>query len=595
MLQSLGEKIVEAFTGNQLIHLLNCFFQISDVEHVQHLLSTLDEDIQKTLSQLMQTETVAEGSIISDEKLVEQWNGLWAEWGEVLEELGDEGGEYAARDYDWEAPYFESYAFAADLERVAERMLPLLDEIHQFGIESDDLFEKALRDIHRGLQLYPDWMGALDGDPCVLEVVTSRCVLSWEWLCAESPIAFIRSLRRIEESVRQVELDRGQFIDFLAALPEEVRKTLYDYLSENRNEPFWQSRLENVRSRWHKIYHAWRGDFDFEGYLEDCRRLLSTNWEYGIPVVEYLISKEDFTDADQTARQTVMSFLRPADGVEWMPESSLLIGRSEYRFNMGSPPGGIATVLRDWAVAAEKLGMKERVVSLKFQLATHEHAYDWDVVLAAYREIEQASFGKTAARLLWQWIDFVTRRYTGFSFYKNQQTGESWVVWLIEAVCDPTKNNVWFLDKIRLWLQTLAENSTDEIKAHYDLVALLTCDLNELYGIKRYSSKFIGEICQERSRYEEQQQTQSRRTWLERSHAEPLIDPVMEWWRKCAAHLVPDPSTASRSDYTVHARWLHLLREINPTDYQVVVAKWQAEHKRRTSLWKAIRARGLPC
>lgn len=67
----------------------------------------------------------------------------------------------------------------------------------------------------------------------------------------------------------------------------------------------------------------------------------------------------------------------------------------------------------------------------------------------------------------------------------------------------------------------------------------------------------------------------------------------MEWWEKCTAHLVPDPSTASKSDYTVHTRWLNLLREINPTGYQAVVAKWQTEHKRRTNLWKAIRARGL--
>ena len=97
-------------------------------------------------------------------------------------------------------------------------------------------------------------------------------------------------------------------------------------------------------------------------------------------------------------------------------------------------------------------------------------------VLITFHKYINCAFGITNS------LTIITIIYTGFSFYKNQQTCESWVVWLIEAVCDPTKNNVWFLDKIRLWLQTLAENSTDEIKAHVSkLLAMKTFDECESY------------------------------------------------------------------------------------------------------------------
>lgn len=71
-------------------------------------------------------------------------------------------------------------------------MLPLLEEIHQLGIEADDLFEEELRGIQQGIQEYPEWMGADSGDPCVLESTATRCVLTWQWLSADSPVGFLK-------------------------------------------------------------------------------------------------------------------------------------------------------------------------------------------------------------------------------------------------------------------------------------------------------------------------------------------------------------------------------------------------------------------
>ncbi len=77
-------------------------------------------------------------------------------------------------------------------------------------------------------------------------------------------------------------------------------------------------------------------------------------------------------------------------------------------------------------------------------------------------------------------------------------------------------------------------------------------------------------------------------------NADRLIDPLVECWKKCAVHLVPDPSNVSKPDYTAHVLWLDVVREINRKVYQNLIEKWQTDHKRRTNLWKALRARGLP-
>lgn len=195
-------------------------------------------------------------------------------------------------------------------------------------------------------------------------------------------------------------------------------------------------------------------------------------------------------------------------------------------------------------------------------------------------------------RLLCQWIDFTTRTYSDFGFEKGRETNESWVACLLEAVFDSTKDDSWFLDKTQEWLQALSQRPATQFRDQKRLVIRLTCDLDELYGIKEKSPQLIGAICQES--YEDRKLTQSRHAWLQRMHADRLVAPVMECWRECAIHLVPDPSSVSKADYTAHARWLDVVREIHLKDYQSLIETWRTEHKRRTNLWKAIRARGLP-
>lgn len=592
MTRALGEKIVEALTKNQLEHLLECFFHISDVRQMENLFGLLDEDVKETVSRLMQTGETPEAPILSDEKLIERWNGLWDDWHSCTDDLGDEEGRYADQDFDWEPPFFNSYRLAEDLEKIAEQMLPLLEEIYQLGVEPDDLFEHELQTIQSGIHSFPDWMGVESGDPCVLESAATLCVLAWQWLTAESPEAFILTLRGMQDDVSYVDLNHGQFVEFFAGLPENMRKAVYAYLSSNREEPAWQGLLQNVHSRWHEVYHLLRAAFDPDGYLMDCRSLLSVNWKYGIPALEDLMSKRDFAEADRIASQTVTSFLRLGDDKEWKPEKSLLICHSRYPIDYGHPSEAVTTVLKHWTAASEHLKMAEKTAILKFQLAVYEHPHEWHVVLDAYRELKGSPFAKTITRLLCQWIDLTCQTYRPFGFQKNTETYESWLAYLLETIFDSTKDAEWFLNKARNWLQEISGGPASLFRQQKSLLFLLTCDLEELYGLRETWPKLLGEICLGHD--ENRKLTQSRHTSLRQVNADRLIAPLVECWKKCAAHLVPAPADVRRADYTTHALWLDVVREINPEVYMNLIERWQIDHRRRTNLWKAIRARDLP-
>ena len=85
----------------------------------------------------------------------------------------------------------------------------------------------------------------------------------------------------------------------------------------------------------------------------------------------------------------------------------------------------------------------------------------------------------------------------------------------------------------------------------------------------------------------------SRRQWLKDMHSDQFASMLIEAWKQNITALVPDPTTANKSDYTEHARWLGVVKELNPIAYQELLAHWKAVHKRRRNLWKALQQQGL--
>jgi hypothetical protein len=585
--RSVGARLIEALTEEQVVHLLDTAFRLWGKTRMKELISAVDEDVASTLSGLLDPERAPRERIVSDSRIMQEWGELWGQWGKVAFELGDEEGEYAYQEHHWEEPYFDAYSFFADLDKVAEKMLPMLKDIHEIGEEDDDVFEGALVDIETGIGGYPEWMGA-DQDGCSLGASATRCVLEWERLAAGSAQDFVEKVAALENRLKIVELNGEVTVDFFRSLSEEDQRQVLVYIDGHRHEPFWQEEIESSHSKWHKIFHGFRASFDPEGHLEDCRGLLSQDWRYGLPLIRHLASAGESSEAESIVEQTVASFLK----VAWEPEKALLVSILKSGNFRGADHAEVVSLLNDWISVAEKLNKEERAASLRFQLAVYENPLHWDTAARCYRDFNRPPFIRSATRLIEQWKDHVLHAQFGWGAASDKMVDECWVRWLLEVSLDEAPDGARFISKASDWLGSLLAAPAAEIKGQKNLLSMLTCDLMHFHepAAKYHCLREV--ICGSWDGSEEP--AASRRDFLKRVGGDQLTPLVIQCWKSHMAHLMPDPARAEKSVYTLHARWLAALNELDPQAYRKLINQWKESHKRRTNLWKAIREHRLP-
>ena len=69
---------------------------------------------------------------------------------------------------------------------------------------------------------------------------------------------------------------------------------------------------------------------------------------------------------------------------------------------------------------------------------------------------------------------------------------------------------------------------------------------------------------------------------------------VLEFWKRNAASLVPDPAQTRGSSYTDCAEWLAVVHELDRQAYIRILQDWSQRHRRRRNLWQALKERRLP-
>jgi hypothetical protein len=585
--RSIGMRLAEALTKEQIVHLLDTAYRLWGKEAMKKLISVVDEDVAATLSRLLDPKAPPKERIVSDDKRMEEWGELWEKWEEIVFELGGEKGEYVYQEHHWEEPYFAADSFTDDLDQVAQKMLPLLKKIHAIGEEDDDVFEGALLGIEGGIEGYPEWMGA-DQDRCTLGAPTTECVLRWGWLTTGSAEDFVRNTAALESRFKIVGLSHAATVDFFRSLPEGDRRKVYMYINDHREEPFWQELLRSSHSQWHQIFYGFRSSFESEGYLEDCRRLLHEDWQYGFPLIGHLVSGGNYAEAEDIVEQTMASFLK----AKWEPEESLLISVLKYDTSYGLPREDIISLLKDWMSLSEKLDKKERTAALQFQLVIYENPYHWDTVAKCFRDFNRPPFSQAAARLGGQWKDYVLHAQLGRDAARRGISDDCWVMWLLEMCLDDAADGARFISKTNEWLRSLLKAPGAQPKGQQDLLSMLTCDLMHFHEPAAKYRRLSEAIC--RAGEGGKELTASRRAWLKKAHADQLTPLVIQCWKNHVVHLVPDPAQAESSDYTRHARWLAALNELDPSACRTLINRWKEVHKRRRNLWKAIQEHGLP-
>jgi len=589
----IGNKIIESMTQRQVASLLSSLFGLLDDRKRKHLLTVVDEEIADILCQILDPNKKSSGLPSTDSKCMEDWRELWDKWYDLTSELGDEDGKYVFQEHHWETPEFNGYEFSNDLERISEELLPLIDRIYSLNIADDDFFKDEIEEIESGIYGYPEWMGARHSE-CILGPCTTSCLLKWEWHVACSRkrpvITFLERIPAIENDLRIIELDNTAFTDFFTSLSEDVRKKLYEHIEANKTKPDWAERLESSYSNWRKIYDSLSSAFNIEEYLEDCMKYLSENWQYGFPLVENLLQRKEYIQAEEIIEKTFSSFLRLEQSKKWIPEETLLIVASRYYAQ--DQQEKIIKLLQNWAHLAEKLGNRERAAVLSVQRLIYKDQFQWNTVIEEFKKLLHSSFSRNGKLLLEQWQSFIARRSIISQSNSDDELRDTWVHWLIETGVDKKKDRYWFSGKVKNWLTFLSGHSP-QFKTQKNLISTLTEDI--AFINKNIKKQYPG-LCEvvTSEDYLNARCSSFRRKWLKNIEVDTISTILIEFWKGNIAIIIPDPSQAYGYHYSEQAKWLLAIKELNVKAYSEIIQKWRIDHKRRRNLWKAVKEAGLP-
>jgi hypothetical protein len=598
---SLGVRLLAGLTQTEITNLLDVLLQGLSSDRLEQSLCQLSADIQQTIRQILKPPTAEQPAgaeaapPISLAKLSQTWSELWKAWDEVIWEASQEDGQYIEQEAHWEPPYFDSYAFATDLDKVAEQMQPLLQIAFEHGFTPDRGFAPALleaeAEIAGGI---PEWMEIVDG--IVLETHTTLCLLKWEWFLAKAErqdaFQFAQHIRQLETGFSLIGINENALISFLCELPEVDQRCILTGLAAAKEAPPWRSALGNTYSPWHLFYMEAINQFAPEHYLDNLRLTIAQRWQNGLPVIEDLLAHKKYQESLQVIQETLSALFHSRHQTQaWTPETSLLVTLFGRTYNGEAFSEHQKTLLGYFQQTAQGLGQPERVNALKLQQIAYDHCFDWQRMFQAFTEVPVAQ--ATRQTLFQSWQEYVIQRATPQSggLGSRQPSEPGWIHWLIDSIADPQKGASWFQQQITQWLVNLPDNR-QAMGNEYDRLRQLTKDLNAIQASKQEAYPLFNTIVIRTATLSAPDDA-SRQAYLQQLAPDDLWVRVMGYWKDHLIHFVPDPKTAHKSDYTQHAQWMAALRELNPHAYATLLAQWRHHHQRRTNLWKTLDKLGL--
>ena len=589
---NIGQLLLESLTKEQIACMLDVVASTGGFKSFMDGFKKADPDMAATVDIVLKegrskTDGKTESRPASHKRTLEYWNSLWRHWHEIVAELGDEDGTYAVQDHHWEAPYFDGYSFASDLEPIARDMLELIDDVYN-SIDDPDLFEEALADIEENIASYPEWMGAEYGDPFELEKNVTLCVLKWLWSGLEHEphpgITLLEKVIEIEEIYKLVYLNQNACVEFFGELPADAGREVYTHLQDETQA----IDLGNVYSPWHQINHIYESRFDETKYLETCRRHLVQNWRYGRPLVDDAVNRKDYQEAESWLEKTFASILARKKQVRWYPEVSLLVGRNQY--SMAKGRAEIADLLQIWGKVSQKLDNLQRAAAAQLQGVIFRLPADCHAIIKEYKRLISPKNKKSINPLFEQWKTEMAER--SFSYYMDAPpVTDSWLHWLIEASLDPKKKKEWFMRKLNGWLKEMKKDKKT-FKKHWPWLARLTSDLPDSKTLKKKYPVFYETALPEDASPDDLLGN-FRCSGLKKMKAGPGLHLAMDVWKEHLHLIVPDPVNVYKSDYSHHAAWCKAVHEMNQKTYQALLSRWRKKHNRRRNLWRDMKAIGL--
>jgi hypothetical protein len=589
--QALGKKLLAALTEQQIERLLDVVTSTGALATLDEPLRAIDLDLAQTVRALIglaEPASAASGqSAVSDQKALETWNGLCAEWESHVSEVGDEEGPYAIKDREWDPPYFDPAALAEDLEKVAQQMFEWLDRAFPLAKEPD-LFAEALQRIDENIGAYPEWMQGGD-DFCELGPHATACVLRWTWLACEGQAgrgrAFLRRVYDLERDSNRVGLDGEACFKFFVALPEECWREIHSHLS---GDDYAAARAD-VRSVWHRVHHHLEQRFDPTAHLRSCEMHLPTDWHYGEALIAAALKRKDNVQAELWMARTFASFLRWPEDEVWRPEDSLLPSDG-YHYGAVDTDAALK-LLEQWETIARSGKDLGRVASCQLQRAIFTSSFDWPEVLRAFEEFqENGGARKVAEKLFTAWRNRTAERCACGSA-QQQRPEDSWITWLLEARRAPAKHKGTLFDHLDVWFECLQKHGAF-FEKQWRSLALLTRVLPARLRYKARFPVFHAHVLVPSLGLDAKLEQSLREALAFLGSDLTQVDP-MPIWEKHLYALVPSPG-GSGSYYRESALWMQALSEVNQADYDKLLADWRVVHRRRRNLWAEMTALKLP-
>ncbi|MEM7532344.1 MAG: hypothetical protein AAF639_09210 [Chloroflexota bacterium] len=609
-----GTQIIESLTQQEIASFLDALLTEVPTETVTQVLAQLSPDTGQTLEKILygsqtskdEEETSSTDLYPSLAKQQETWQRLWDEWQAIVDEAAQEEGTYMVQDEDWEPPYFDTHAYEKDLESVVIKMQPLMVTAAQHRFPPDHSFVDALRyaeeTIYNGI---PDWIELYENFD-MGEIVT-QCVLQWEWIKNDDEGAevadFAERIYNVEGTFNHTTLHENTVLDFFYdELSEKHQRMIFEKINANKDSALWKSELSDSNSAWHYIYMYYVSEFAPEQYLDKLRPTIAQTWKNGLPILEDLLAKHEYAECLVVVDETLKSLLsrKIRDDETWEPTQSLLLPKAEHYTGPDGGYGSEKKLLDYYRQAATGVGNAELANTIYLQQMVFHHFYDWQKMLDAFA---QTPVAVTTHDALYQaWRDLLinrTRPAVPYSLYSGQRRGEPvdiwWLDWLFRSIVDYpkdiTKGQGYFHRQMEQWLAALPAKGHDK-GDDYRFLRLLTRDLNEIDDTE-FSPypQFINGVIEPSQLATKDDK--SRQHFLRLMASSTLPASVMAYWRANLVHYVPRPENATHSNYESHASWMSTLKEVTPSDYEMLLAEWHRKHKRRRNLWRDMAAQGL--
>ena len=164
------------------------------------------------------------------------------------------------------------------------------------------------------------------------------------------------------------------------------------------------------------------------------------------------------------------------------------------------------------------------------------------------------------------------------------ESEHGWIHGLVDATRAGTKGPAMFRRDLLRWINDIGK-TRNSLRDAFESLAVLTLDLDSASELKKASPALHRLLLREPEG--DRRVTTLRRTWLKRLRAGELLPEVIQFWKRHAARLVPDPEHSS-GDYRDCAEWLAVLHDFDALACKKIVEQWKLTHRRRKNLWKTL-------